>query len=177
MGKHSKKNNLNSRGLKVTCIVLAVVLVLMIAVLAVLLKNQGPGSNAASQMKELIIQSTAEQENSIVVSTTYGTVKYPFAFSDLLVVEAVTFADYAVLEFHAMIDDAEVKLFALFFNGTDGMPIGTLQVDGDTYVVTSQLYEAENISDDNMVTFYAAQETFNDVLSSLSENKGYTAAG
>lgn len=177
MGKQSKKSNLKSRGLKVACIVLAVVLVLMIVVLAVLLKNQGPGLNTDSQMKELNIQSITEQEDTMVVLTTYGTVKYPFAFSDILSVEAKNFDSYASLEFSVLIDEKSVLLYALLFNGTEGMPVGTLQVDGETYEVTSQLYDAEDVSDDDMVTIYAVQETFNDVLSSLSENSGYTAAG
>lgn len=180
MGKYSKKSSVKSKGLKRTCVVLAIVLLLLITVLMALILVQRFGERRAAEnnmpMKELVIQSTTEQEDTVIVSTTYGTLRYPFAFSDIMVVEAKTFEDYAMLEFRAVIDDAEFMLYALYFNGKEGIPVGTLQVDGNIYVITSQLYTEENISDDDMVTFYAAQETCNDVLSSLAENQGFTAA-
>lgn len=177
MGKYSKKSSFRHKGL-VVCIVLAVVLVLLIAlVLRGLFTGSAPDTAGdRSPLKELDVESVTEQEDSVLVTTTYGTVRYPFAFSDIMCVEAETFDDHAVLMFNAIIDGVLVKLYALQFNGTEGIPVGTLEVDGEEYAVTSLFYNENRISDNNMATFYAVQETFNDVLVSLSENEGFTVS-
>ena len=171
MGKYSKKNSFQLKGRLLVWVVPAVVVVLVLCGIII-----GRAAGDGSPVRELVVESVTEQEDAMLVTTTYGTVKYPFAFSDIISVEAETFEDYAVLSFSTMIDGAEVKLYALQFNGTEGTPVGTLKVDGEKYVVTSQFYEANNISDNSMATFYATQETINDVLRSLSENEGFTAA-
>lgn len=187
MGKYTSKRGLQRKGLMVICAVLAVVLTLLIGMLVHLIAGETPGdqghgtstgpvSGEVSRLKELLVQSVTEQEDAMHVVTTYGTVKYSYAFSDIICVEAETFEDYAVLEFGAMIDGKVVKLYTLIFNGLEGIPVGTLQVDGETFAVTAQFNDGSGVSGDSMVTFYAAQETFNDVVNSLSENEGFTTA-
>jgi len=184
MGKYSKNSGSQQNRLMVVCVVLAVVLVLLILAAVLLGRGQRPGVTAdftpetageKPQAKELAVQSVADQNDFVLVTTTYGTVKYPLAFSDIMSVEVEAFEDYAALTFNAMIDGAAVKLYAMQFNSEEGIPVGTLKVDGKTYEVTAQLYDATDISDENMVTFDAAQETLNDVIHSLSENEGFTA--
>lgn len=196
MGRYSKKVNSRWNVLTTVSVVLGVVLVLLIVLLVCLGSGKKPGvavpdstesivtapaqttptEETLPKMKELLVESVEEQEDIVLVNTTYVTVNYPYAFSDIVSVEAQTFEDSAVLEFGAIIHDTTHKAYALFFNGEEGMPVGTLLLDGETYVVTAQFYDASGISEDSMITFYAAQETFNDVVNSLSENEGFTAA-
>ena len=191
MGKYSRKVSPQRKILAAVSAVLVVILVLLIVWLIWLKPDKAPavsvpdsteGTVAAqteetlSQMKELLVEKVTEQEDAVLVSTTYVAVKYPYAFSDIVSVETETFEDYAVLEFGAIIGDATHKAYSLIFNGEEGMPVGTLQHDGETYVITVQFHDADGVGEENMATFYAAQETFNDVVNSLSENKGFTAA-
>ena len=184
MGKFGKKNTSQKNSLMVICVVLGVVLALLIVIAVSLGQNKTPGTDETKDTtagetpgeNELLVESITEQKDVVIVVTTYGTVKYPYAFSDLLSVEAETFDEYAVLEFSATIGDKVHKLYKLIFNGEEGMPIGTLQKNGETYVITAEFYEMNGISGDGIITFNAAQETFNDVVNSLSENEGFTAA-
>lgn len=191
MGKYSKKVSKQRKVLTAVTVALSVVLVLLVIVLMCLGRGEKPekvepgtteGTMAptvaeeVSNVKELLVESVTERDDAMLVVTTYGTVKYPYAFSDLMTVEAETFKDYAVLEFGATIDGTVHKLYSLIFNGEEGFPVGTLLVDGETYVVTALFHDVSGIGDDDMVTFYATQETFNDVVNSLSENQGFTAA-
>lgn len=183
MTKYGNSNAAQRNKLMIICIALGVVLALLIVMVVCLHLNQTPendktdGTTAGetSGIQELLLESVTEQGDAVLVVTTYGTVKYPYAFSDLLSVEAETFEKYAVLDFGATIDGTMHKLYKLMFNSEEGMLIGTLQKDGETYVVTAQFYEMSGVSGDSVITFNAAQETFNDVVNSLSENEGFTA--
>lgn len=191
MGKYSKKVSPQRKILTAVCGVLGVVLAVLIVMLIGMNRDtapeeQIPGTTAGSvptttaaaepKMKELLVESVTEEGAAVFVKTTYGMVQYPYAFSDLISVEAATFEDYAVLDFCATLEDTAVKLYTLMFNTGEGIPVGTLLVDGETFVVTAQFHDAIGIGNDSMVTFYAVQETFNDVVNSLSENEGFTAA-
>lgn len=190
MGRYDKNVSAQRKVLTVACAVLGVVLTLLIMMLVRLNadkvpESQGSGTTADTvpatteavyQLKELLVESVTEQEHDVLVVTTYGTVRYSYAFSDLIIVEAENFVDHVELKFGATIDDEVRNLYTLIFDGEEGIPIGTLQVDDDTYAVTAQFHDVSGISEDGMVTFYAVQETFNDVVNSLSENEGFTAA-
>ena len=188
MGKYIKKKAAKQRKVLTAAIgAISVVLVLLIVVLLCLGRDKAPeatvpGTEAPvteqiSNMKELLVESSTERGEVVTVETTYGTVKYPYAFSDLIIVEAETFENHAALTFKAELDGEQYNLYTLLFNGEeeDSMPLGELLVDGETYVVTALFHDVTGLSDDNMVTFYAVQETFNDVVNSLSENSGFTA--
>lgn len=175
MGKYSKPISVQRKVITGVCIGLGAVLVLVIAVLLLLNGNEQQVDDTAAGMKELLVQSVTEQDDTMIVETTYGTVRYPFAFSDIMYVEAETFENHAELDFCAMIDGTIHKVYTLLFNGEEGMPVGTLQNDGETYVVTVQFHDISGVSEENIATFYAAQETFNDAVNSLSENKSFTA--
>ena len=187
MGKYNKRKAAQQRKILTVALAgLSALLILLVIVLVGL--NRGnkpeevvPGTTEAaateliSNMKLLQVESTKEQGENVIVATTYGTVKYPYAFSDLVIVEAETFMNHAALEFKAEIDGQEYKLYTLLFNGEEGMPVGKLLVDGETYVVTALFHDVTELSGDNLVTFYAVQETFNDVVNSLADNGGFTA--
>lgn len=192
MGKYDKKKAVKQRKMLTAAIAVAsAILVLLIAVLLILGRDKAPEevvpgttteapvTEIRSNVKAMLVESIQEEGDTVIVQTTYGTVKYPYAFSDLVIVEAQTFENHAVLEFKAELDGTEYKLYTLTFaldRGEEGIPVGELPVDGKTYVVTALFHDVTGLDDDNMVTFYAVQETFNDVVNSLSENEGFTAA-
>ena len=200
MEKNSKKKKAEQQRKALTAViaVLAAVLVLLIAALVYLNRDKTPGETvpgttagttagtpegttagtepeATSQVKELLVETVTERADFVVVTTTYCTVKYPYAFSDLIFVEAKTLEAHAELQFSAEIDGEKYRVYTLYFNGEEGMPLGTLQIDGESYGVTAMFHEVTGLDDDDMISIYAAQETFNDVVNSLPENQGFTA--
>jgi flavodoxin len=125
---------------------------------------------------ELVVQSVEEQGDVLVVKTTYGTIQYPAAFSDLIRIETETFEKDAQMVFSAFVGEEEVKLYTLYFNRAVGIPLGTLTVDGVKYAVTAEIHDLVYANEDNRLTYQAAQETFNDVAMSLEENENFQAA-
>ena len=175
MENNMKKFTLPRQALPIVTVVLSVALILVVLHLS---KDKTPSGFAAilhSEVKELLVQNVTEENDTVLVETTYGTVRYPYAFSDILSVESENRGDHAVLEFNAAIDGETHKLYTLYFNSEEGMPVGILRIDNKTYVVSAEFHDANGISDLNMATFYAAQETFNDVVNSLSENENFKA--
>ena len=127
----------------------------------------------------LEIGESVEDGDAVVVSTTYGSVRYPFAFSDLIHFVAENDADHAMLEFTADIDDVEAPLYTIVFNGQEGILLGSMSIpDSEEPVpVYAELHAPEEeLEEGDLATFYAAQETFNDVVVSLGENEGFMPA-
>lgn len=133
----------------------------------------------APARRELTVDSVVRQGETMIVTTSYATVKYPFAFSDLLSVVPVNQTDRAVLEFYAVIDGGEYLLFSISFDGGEGILLGYLTPEGEQQAmpVWGTIQAADPEMDANGArTFYAAQEMFNDVVSSLEENPGFVPA-
>lgn len=129
--------------------------------------------------QDLVIESTEEQGDMVVVTTSFGQVKYPFAFADLIQVRAVNEGTVASLEFTALIAQEEYPLFAVRFGGSEGIPLGTLEIPGEAEprAVCAEFYSVdESALGDHAGTFFAAQETFNDVVASLYEIQAFAAA-
>lgn len=127
----------------------------------------------------LTVDSIKEQGDTVVVSTSYCQLKYPFAFADLIEVEAVNEQDRAELIFSVKLDLSAYKLFSVTFGGSEGILLGTMDIPGaDAPVeVYAALYQLDDALGDNFAsTFNAAQESFNDVALSLTENEGFTPA-
>lgn len=183
MFKSKSKNNFVHRNL-VFCGVM-VVLVMLLSGCSSAKPVEEDFSTEHSELLEspkdepagLVLYSIEEQEDTMVVSTSYCLLKYPFAFSDLIKVEAVDLADSSEIVFKALIGETEYKLFTIAFNGTDGIFLGTMNVPERSAIVDvyAELYSAdENMDDNALATFYAAQEVFNDVVFSLAENESFT---
>ena len=169
---------------------LAVIVVLLVLLIGNLEKPQPPvdqdknPSTEVTQPSEpqeihLEIEKVEEQADVVVVTTNYCEIKYPYAFSDLVKVEAVNDDGIMSLLFVAQIEESKIKLYELFLGGEKGMHIGSLTLSQgqgpvDVYAV---IYEADaNVNADNRITFIAAQETFNDVMVSLMENENFVPA-
>lgn len=128
---------------------------------------------------ELAVESVEDQENNVVVTTSAGQIKYPFAFADLIQVKATNEETVASLEFSALIAGEEYPLYALYFGDGEGIALGTMEIpeEGEPRHVYAAFYPADEASlGDNLGTFHAVQETFNDVVASLNENQSFVQA-
>lgn len=137
-------------------------------------------TEAPAVVQELVVESVEDQGESVVVTTSFCTVKYPFAFADLIQVKAVNEPDVASLAFSARIAETDHPLFALHFGKAEGISIGILEVTGEAgpRAVHAEFYPADEAALGNHVsTFLAAQEIFNDVVASLNDNQGFALAG
>lgn len=128
-------------------------------------------------LKELTISSPARQGETMVVDTSYGEVKFPYAFSDLIGVEALNQGNQTGLTFTCRIGGRTEELYTIWFNGSEGATAGSMDLqDGEAPVtVTLMFYNPSlDVTGDDLTTFYATQETVNDVLSSLEEGGHFT---
>ena len=116
-----------------------------------------------------IISETVDGE-SVVLETSYCTVKYPFAFSDVVKAEAIMDEDCAALRFNALLGDKALPAFDLEFFGGSGTELGTMETEGGTAPVSVSFHDPEGLGEGEESTFYAVQEIFNDVLQSLAES-------
>lgn len=133
----------------------------------------------APEKPQLTIDSIVEQGDMMVVTTSFCVVKYPFAFADLIQVEAVNNGETGELVFSAKLDLSEYRLFSISFGGSGDIPLGTMVLPGreEPAEVCATLYQIdESLSADFVNTFNAAQECFNDVMFSLMECEGFTPA-
>lgn len=200
MGKYERKAPAKVKRKKNSIyVVLLAVVVLILAVVAIglgemrgdLPAEQNPVSTEGNSQtdsatevtlparKELTIDSLEQQGDMMVLKTSYGTMKYPFAFSDLVEVEAVNREMQASLEWFALIGEEEYPIFTLTFNGNDGEMIGTMVIDADKPAeqVCMLFFTAdEKLEEAELQTFYAVQEIINDVIASLPDNEEYTVA-
>lgn len=193
MGKYDKENTAASgwkgKGNLIGCLAAVVALVV---VLTVFLSGKAPeaqeqtGSIQSSASEEASsdpaqtrlpgLELTVEQEGQMmVITTSYCVLKYPFAFSDVI---RVTAENQAALLFCAWLNNTEYPMFSIVFDGNGGIPVGTLKLDDGTVVsVTAQLFEADEAMEPDMLkSFYAVQETINDIIQSLAENEHFTPA-
>lgn len=128
-------------------------------------------------LKELTVGSMERQGETMVVDTSYGEVKFPYAFSDLIRVEAFNQGNQTALTFTARIGGQDEKLYTIWFNSPEGTAAGSMDLkDGeDPVTVTLVFYQPDaELSEGDRTTFYATQETVNDVLASLEEGGNFT---
>lgn len=129
--------------------------------------------------KELTIDSVEQQNDMMVLKTSYGTVKYSFAFSDLIEIVATNQDTQAALEWFVLVGEEKYPLFTISFNGSEGELLGTMVVEADKPAeqVRMLFFAADgNLEDAELQTFYAAQEVLNNVIASLTDNETFTVA-
>lgn len=175
--KISKTNRLLIAG----CVIGAVALIVAACIIFGGGKNEEavqPANPDRSAMPELTVGDVTRDGERMVVDTSYMDVAYPYAFSDLISVEAVNQDKITGLEFTAKIDGSSRALYTIWFNSTQGQTAGTFDPqDGEgAVVVTVEFFSPEEaLQGDHLVTFYATQETINDVLDSMKLDKNFTA--
>ncbi len=121
----------------------------------------------------LSIMSITEDGDWIVVETTYGVLRYPFAFSDVIEVEAFNEGETSQLRFYTKIEGQKIKNYTIHYNDNEGTAFGTLKKEKK--IPLSVVFEEPpaELQEDWKTTFYAVQETFNDVLKSMEENEKF----
>lgn len=125
---------------------------------------------------ELVIESTEEDGENIILKTSYCILKYPYAFSDLVKTNAENFEGGANLEFYANINNIGYPAFTVSFGTDEGIPVGKITVgDWEEALAVSVVFHepSEDIGEENMEPFSIVQETFNDILASLQENANF----
>ena len=182
-GKYHGNAKKTQKKLIVTCGVLSAVLLMLIIVVACVWKGyMTPQTTTAAdggntvEIQKLEITSSVQDGDRMLVSTTYGTVYYSAAFSDMIYVEAGNHGNYTQLDFKVVINGETKPIYSLLFERNSGIPVGTLTVNGNRYMVTAVIHSPEGVGEADRLSFYAAQETFNDVMNSLAENSGFVPA-
>ena len=127
---------------------------------------------------KLQILSTVEEDESIVVETTYGKFGYPKAFMDVMAVETAVVSGDECLKFISYLDGIPADVYTIYFDSNNGSICGHQVLPGDKKVNVSVVFAdaPDQISDDWKTTFYAVQETFNDVIVSMAEDSRFTVA-
>ncbi len=124
----------------------------------------------------LQLLSIEERGEWMLVETTYGFFRYPIAFADLLAPEVIDQGSSARVQFVAQMAEESLVIYTLHYNEAVGKHCGTLQLSPDTEKVPVYVEFAEEsdaIPSDWIDTFYALQETFNDVLLSMAEDSRF----
>lgn len=126
---------------------------------------------------KFIINSIVENDENVYVEFSYGTFKYPYAFSDLISITPINEGEYKALVFKANIDGNTLKVFSVWFNNPGiGHDVGTVNIPGgDTVDICVEFHNPpEFLSESELYTFRAAQEVFNDVVNSFADNDNFS---
>lgn len=166
---------------KLPIIIVACTLVIVAAVIIsfALLKNNSGFEESSTALPELKVLSTDESGDKVDVETTYVKLSFPYAFSDIISVKAVSEDKSASLQFISNIEGEAVTIYSIHFNSDEGIPCGALSLpEYDAEISVSVVFAdiPETISEDWVSTFQATQETFNDVITSMSEDDRFTYA-
>lgn len=197
--KPASTKNFNS--IFVGCFV--VIILILIAVIVVMLASgnegdpddtEGPAQSQSGQlvppdspidttpfdseinMPELKIESIVDGDRDVTVKTNYCELHFPSMYYDLIKADAYYGDGTGCIIFSANVGVGYVTVYTIIFNGEDGSSVGTLKLDGvETPIrVSVNFYEApETLSGDALEGFYAAQETFNDIIIALGENENF----
>lgn len=176
---------MSKNGMMVLCGVLALVLIVLIVVAVKMGTEQTPDTPdvpqtsqsvgetqiplVAGPMDEMMIDAVEEGEDAMYVTTSYINFTYPYAFSDLLVIEEVNEESCVGLTVSVFLQGRNEKTYTIWINSDRGMPVGALHRGEKTYRVSMEMYDPrENMSEVYLSTFYAVQETLNDVLQSMA---------
>lgn len=127
-------------------------------------------------LKELTVGELTRQGEMMVGQTSYLNFEFPYAFSDLIGVDAINQGNQTALAFFARIDGKERPLYTIWFNGNEGEGAGTLDLrDGEKPVLVTVVFykPGTELSEDAQTTYYATQETVNDVLASMQKDNNF----
>ena len=119
---------------------------------------------------------TAVGADAVFVKTKYVQVSYPLAFEEVIRVSTEKDGQKDALVFLTNITGTDTPMYTLWFNGEVGHPVGTLTTgSGETVNMTVQIHSVpDTMTESEQEAFFTAQETVNDVLSSLTDEPGFT---
>jgi len=112
----------------------------------------------------------------VTVDTSYGEVEYPAGYEEIVSAEKTAADDSEEYVFYAMLNGEKIKVYTISFSESEvsdkGELIGTtLNGDGETvkiYLLPEEDIVSDDMPDEDKNLVYAAQETLNDVVASLS---------
>lgn len=180
--RRSSRKKVNKIDRKVIWIAAAAAVVVIAAIcLIVGLSGKGDDGPVAydpdrGPLKELTVGELTRQGETMVGKTSYLAFEYPYAFSDLIGVTAINDDHQTALAFYAKIDGLDRPLYTIWFNGSEGQTAGTLDLqDGQKPVLVTVVFHkpAQELSQDGRTTFFATQETVNDVLVSIQKDQHF----
>jgi len=139
--------------------------------------NETPAQSESAKTPELRLNAHTEKGDIVEIDTTYCTLSFPFAYSDLVEEELVDNSERTAIDFYAVLGNERYPIYTVSFCAEGDIVLGTLQLDGwDCEVRASIAAEATGLEGDDMISFHAAQETFNDIWNSLVANENFTPA-
>ena len=120
-----------------------------------------------------------EEDGWMMVETTWCTLGYSYAFSDLMTVRCENETGTDWLVFSASLEQSEYPLFYLNFGEETGFLLGTLTLPetGETVEVWAGLYALDaDMPDEDRDACLVGQECINDVIAFLNENDNFVPA-
>lgn len=107
----------------------------------------------------------------MIISSKYFDFSIPNTFAEVLSIEPVDYGEEYALEFYTQIWSQNIPLYTLWVGRNAGVVLGTLPINNDvSKIVSIEFYDSPaELSDSGQNTFFAAQETSNDVVQSLSD--------
>jgi len=136
-------------------------------------------STTASQPVDILeILAYREADARVMVETSWCTVAYPYAFSDLMKVSCSNGEMTGRLEFGAQLEQGVCPLFYLSFGEESGFLLGrlTLPETGEVVEVWAGLYSLDaELTDAERDACLVGQESINDVIASLNENGNFVS--
>lgn len=140
-------------------------------------RETAPMETETTPAQTLQILSSREEGAWVLVDTTYVSVRYPFAFSDLIRVEPENGGTERLI-FRVQIGSTTFDMFAVCFDDSGIIDLGTVSLPGgEIRPLTAEVYPVPDTLDaDGRNTYLAAQESFNDVVASLGENENVALA-
>ena len=108
------------------------------------------------------------------IATKYGDLRYPKRWSEQLRTEVVEKGGNAAVEMYGTIGEhEELHLYDVVFGGDEGVPIGTVEADGEKVYVKLISYDLDfddSWSEDEILTVKAMKEDINYLIDELSAN-------
>lgn len=146
--------------------------VLVICVILIFTSCKGKEENKFNSEETITKSIITQFGDKMVISTKYGDISYPYAFSDVIKVNELDEGKSFV--FIVATNDFSSEIYKICFEADEGTYLGkTLEEK----TVSIKVYDVpEEIREDSLTTFYAAQETLNDVIASIYEWEGFVAA-
>jgi hypothetical protein len=179
--RRRKKKTLDAKQLMVLAGCVIGVAALIIAACFIFDVKPEPGPEATqplrTSMPDLTIGEPTRNGQSMLVNTSYMDVEFPYMFSDYIYCQPINQQNATALEFRVRTATMDAPLYTIWFNGNVGQSVGSFDPgDGQgTVPVTVVFHKAEEkLSQDDLGTFKATQESFNEVLASMQQCADFT---
>jgi len=163
-GDYLKNGN---KGKIILCIL---VICVAIGLMAYIVKSgQGESGNTESDFGDGRVLIQEEMDDFVNVDSIYGKIEYPSMFSDIITVVSNEKDGNGCLEFYGNLENGTYLLYTFEFTEEEAEAVGIVVDDQgkELYIHMELAPIPENLTDADLNTFHAVQETLNDVLTSL----------